>query len=287
MSKQRINEAVGEAIASKVSPLKKAFVAALAAVVVSTIALAPQAGAQVAPVDQRAVSGGDATNLPTSYTDARGHTVFAGQAVDGESVYWAAERTKIPVGAPDARGRTGQAGIVMAVEGTFETPATGTTPAADPITGSVISIQADGLRPNTVYKVSHPYGKYQVRTNAQGEFPRNAKTLVEHGCDIEPGEECDYDLALGSQIFNNFLRPASVGWNSGADHLGDPEVLTKVVGSLVKDSANKPQNYFKIEGPNAGGAGKNVKKVAKFNVTAQLAQDAEPLPGEEEEVDAE
>lgn len=284
MNKQPVNEAV---ISGKASPLKKALLAAFAALMLSTAALAPQAGAQVAPVDQRAVSGeNEANGLPVSYTDARGHKAFqclSDQALCaiedpnaiGEVVYWAGEAS-MPVGRADARGLQGQASLVMAVEGAYESPATFT----DPITGSVILVKADGLRANTVYKVSHPYGNFQVRTNDRGQFPRNAKTLVENGCDIELGEECNFGLALGSKVFNNFLR-----WDTGAPagYYGDPEVNHKVVGSLVKNAAGKPQNYFRIEGPAAGGAGKAVKTTARFSVAGQTFQDTttELAPPEE------
>lgn len=288
MNKQSVNEAV---ISGKASPLKKALLAAFAALMLSTAALAPQAGAQVAPADQRAVSGeNEANGLPVSYTDARGHKAFqclSDQALCaiedpnaiGEVVYWAGE-TSMPVGKADARGRQGQASLVMSVEGAYESPATFT----DPITGSVILVKADGLRPNTVYKVSHPYGNFQVRTNGDGEFPRNRNTLAEAGCDIEPGGECDFGLALESPVFNNFLR-----WDTGAPagYYGDPEVNHKVVGSLVKNAAGKPQNYFRIEGPAAGGAGKAVKTTARFSVAGQKFQDTTTVLAPPEEAAAE
>lgn len=288
MNKQPVNEAV---ISGKASPLKKALLAAFAALMLSTAALAPQAGAQVAPVDQRAVSGeNEANGLPVSYTDARGHKAFQclsdqalcaiedPNAID-EVVYWAGGAS-MPVGKADARGLQGQASLVMSVEGAFDPDAGGA-----PITGGLIQVRADGLRANTVYKVSHPYGNFQVRTNDRGQFPRNAnKTLVEHGCDIALGEECDFGLALGSKVFNNFLR-----WDTGAPagYYGDPEVNHKVVGSLVKNAAGKPQNYFRIEGPAAGGAGKAVKTTARFSVAGQKFQDTTTVLAPPEEAAAE
>lgn len=276
---------------------KKTLLAACAALVISAALAGSQAGAQVAPVDQRAVSGeNEANGLPVSFTDARGHQVFQclgdaelcgiedPAAPVEEVVYWSAERANISVGRADAQGRTGEARIVMAVEGALDADAGGA-----PITGGVISIRADGLRPNTIYKVSHPYGNFNVRTQADGSFPRNAKTLVEHGCDIEAGESCDFGQTLRSPLFNNFLRPTNVFWST-AEHLGNAEgTPTRVTGSLVRNSAGKPQNYFRIEGPQAGGAGKSVKKVVMFSVTGQLTQDTEtdPAPVEEEEAPAE
>lgn len=258
----------------------------LLALLMAAIMLIPQGKAEAA-VDRRNVSNGNEANgLPVWYQDARGKRAFqclGDQALCAiedlnapveEVVYWAGE-TSMPVGRADAQGRQGQASLVMAVEGAFDPDAGGA-----PITGSIIQVRADGLRANTVYKVSHPYGNFRVRTNGRGQFPRNAKTLVEAGCDIEIGEECDFGLALGSKVFNNFLR-----WDTGAPagYYGDPEVAHKVVGSLVKNKAGKPQNYFRIEGPAAGGAGKNVKATARFSVVGQKFQDTntDPAPPEE------
>ncbi len=275
----------------------KVSIIALLALVVALIALAPQgAGAQTAPVDRRNVSANNEDNgLPRWYRDARGKLAFQclsdqalcaieDPALIDEVVYWAGEAS-MPVGRADARGRQGEALLVMAVEGAFETPET----ASDPITGSVILVRARGLRPNTVYKVSHPYGNFSVRTNDRGQFPRNAKTLVEHGCDIEPGDICNFRLALRSPVFNNFLRwDPNVAPAAPQGYYGDPEVGHRVVGSLIKNKAGKPQNYFRIEGPAAGGAGKTVKQTGRFFITGQKFRDVDtnPAPLEEEEVNA-
>ena len=176
----------------------------------------------------------------------------------------------MPVGRPDAQGVRGEARLVMAVEGAFDPDAGGA-----PITGSVTSVGADGLRPNTVYRVSHPYGGFPVRTNGEGEFPRNANTLAEAGCDIEVGEECNFAAALRSPVFRNFLRV-----NTGAPqgYMGDTEVPRNVVGSPVRDAANNPRNYFRIDGPNAGGRGDNRAQVNRFSIVGQLTQDTETDP---------
>lgn len=280
----------------------KVAITALLALLVALITIAPQAGAQTAP-DRRAVSGeNEANGLPVSYTDARGHRAFQclgdqalcaiedASAPAAEVVYWSAEGS-MPVGRADARGRQGQASIVMAVEGSFEgadgLPSNAADPNATRITGSVISIRADGLRANTVYKVSHPYGNFQVRTNDRGQFPRNAKTLVEHGCDIEAGQNCNFRLALQSPIFNNFLRwDPRVAPAAPAGYYGDPEVSHKVVGSLVRNAAGNPQNYFRIEGLAAGGAGKHVRSTARFFIAGQKFQDTTTELAPPEEVGA-
>ncbi len=184
-----------------------------------------------------------------------------------EVTYWAAE-TSMPVGRAGAQG---EARLVMAVEGAFDPDAGGA-----PITGSVISVGVDGLNPNTVYRVSHPYAEtFSVRTNGQGEFPRNNNTLDEAGCDIEVGQNCNFAAALRHPIFNNFLRPANIPWSTTRTHLSNPEVPVRVVGSQVDNAAGNPQNYFRIEGPNAGGQGQQTQTSDRFSVIAQLERDTE------------
>lgn len=272
----------------------KVSITVLLALLVALIALAPQAGAQTAPVDRRNVSANNEDNgLPRWYQDARGKAVFQclsdqalcaieNPALIEEVVYWSGE-TSMPVGPADARGRQGQASLVMAVEGAFDPDAGGA-----PITGSIIQVRADGLRANTIYKVSHPYGNFSVRTNERGQFPRNAKTLVEHGCDIEPGGSCNFRLALRSPLFKNFLRwDPNVAPAAPQGYYGDPEVRHSVIGSLVKNAAGKPQNYFRIEGPAAGGAGKTVKQTNKFFLAGQKFRDITTEAAPPEEVEAE
>lgn len=265
-----------------------ALLALLAALLVAAVALAPQAGAQAAPPDRRAVSDGEEANgLPIWYQDADRTRVFqclGDQALCGiedpnaieEVVYWSGEAS-MPVG-----GQEGEARLVMAVEGAFDPDADGA-----PITGSVISVDADGLRPNTAYTVSHPYGGFRVRTDAEGAFPRNANTLAEAGCDIEVGQQCNFAAALRGPVFENFLRWDATGPAAPQGYLGDPERLHTVAGSPVRDSANRPQNYFRIEGPRAGGPGDERAQVSRFSITGQLERDTitDAAPPEEEEAE--
>ena len=258
------------------------------ALLVALVAAASQVGAQTPPPDQRAVSTEEEANgFPVSYTDAKGKKAFQclGDqelcAIEDpnniqEVVYWSAA-ANMPVGLPDAQGRRGQASLLMSVEGAFD-PAAGNAPT----TAGLILIQADGLRPNTVYTVIFPYGKFRVTTNERGQFPRNAQTLREAGCDLEPGETCDFSLALRSQVFNNFLRwDPAVAPAAPAGYHGDPNVLHEVVGSLIRDSRGNLQNYFRIEGPNAGNT-RPAAQANRFSVTGQRTRDTqtEPAPPE-------
>ncbi len=222
------------------------------------------------------------TGLPSWYQDANGIRVTtctedpALCAIEdptipqGEVVYWAGEAS-MPA------GLGGEARLVMAVEGSFINPdgtdATAPGPDTIPITGSVILARAEGLRPNTVYTVSHPYGVMRATTDASGRFRR----IIEHGCDLAgAGETCNFRLALQNPLFGSFLRwDHSVPPRAPAGFLGDPEVAHKVVGSPVKNRAGNPQNYFRIEGPRAGGPGRRVVGTNRFFITGRII---DPIP---------
>lgn len=262
----------------------RASVMVVVGLLLALVAAASQVGAQTAPPDQRAVSAEEEANgFPVSYTDARGKNAFQclGDqelcAIEDpnniqEVVYWSAE-ANMPVGRPDAQGRRGQASLLMAVEGAFD-PDAGNAPT----TAGLILIQADGLRPNTVYTVIFPYGKFRVTTNDRGQFPRNAQTLREAGCDLEPGDTCDFSLALRSQVFNNFLRwDPAVAPAAPAGYHGNPDVLHEVVGSLIRDSRGNLQNYFRIEGPNAGNT-RPAAQANRFSVIGQRTRDTQTDP---------
>lgn len=264
------------------APLIKALLAVLLALLVAALVLVPLSRVEAA-VNRKAVAQArTADGLPSWYQDANGIRVTtctddpALCAIEdptvpqGEIVYWAGEAS-MPVGVG------GQARLVMAVEGSFMNPdgtdAQAPGPDTIPLTGSVILARATGLRPNTVYKISHPYGVMKSRTDDRGRF----RKIIEHGCDLEgAGETCNFNLALQSPVFGSFLRwDPSVAPKAPAGFLGDPEVAHRVVGSPVKNRAGNPQNYFRIEGPRAGGAGKTVAGTNRFSITGQVIN---PLP---------
>ena len=81
------------------------------------------------------------------------------------------------------------------------------------------------------------------------------------GCRAAP---CDFKAALNGEI-GVFLRwdPAVLP-AAPAGYLGDPNVLHRVTGSPANT------NYFRIAGPNVGGAGVNTIQTNLFSVSGKL-----------------
>jgi hypothetical protein len=244
----------------------------LFALLSSLIALAPQAHAAVAPATARAVGPTDASGFPAWYQDDAGRRVSlcdpasgmcAMDLPPGEQFYFAANAVK-KVGAVSAR-------VDMGVEASSD-PAAG----QPPVTNSIIKITAKGLKPAATYTVRFPYGTKKFIADDRGniKFAQNVGCVVEAPAPGAPAPTCNFRAALASPIFQRFLRwapdpfnPAPVGF------LGDSLTPHTVVGSPVKDAAGKPQNYFRIEGPNAGGSvGANVLQTKLFTVQGQIAQ---------------
>lgn len=251
---------------------------ALAAALLSAVALIPQvaraqvAGAAVGPVDA------NVHPFPSYYQDARGLQVapcldrsaqcgllqeigeppplpsdgpvsFPDNFPD-EFPYWEAEAA-VEHGA-------GTVDLIMGVSATFVNTTTGehgTALNGDlPVVESGILIKGDGLKPNASYRITHPYGKVRVTTDNVGRF----KNIDDAGCEIEfVGQTCDFSAVLDSPIFGGLLRwnpnvaPAAPTFETPdgttVRYLGDGHVAHTVVGSPVRDAANKPQNYLKVE----------------------------------------
>lgn len=82
-------------------------------------------------------------------------------------------------------------------------------------------------------------------------------TTEDIGCG---GAPCDFRMALEGKI-SHFLR-----WDTGAPagYLGNPNVLHAITGSPFAT------NYFKVDGPNVGGAGINSIQTNLFTVSGKL-----------------
>lgn len=243
--------------------LALAGLATAAVVAVSTI---PQAEAVV---DRRAMGATTQENgFPNWYQDASGQGMRVAPCLDAalcgfepgddptnpaEVIYFSGE-SSMPVG-------NGSARLVMAVEGAY---ANDVVADGEQVTAAVTVLRAKGLKPGASYKVTYPYGVINTTADAKGSI----RVIREAGCDPEAaGAVCDFSLPLKSVLFNGFLK-----WNpdvapaAPAGFLGNPNRVHSVVGS--------PQgtNYFKIEGPAAGGPGDNIQVERKFLITGQLAQ---------------
>ncbi len=135
-------------------------------------------------------------------------------------------------------------------------------------------IQVTGLdfTPGATYTVTYPYGTATVTADDNGRLIRFRE---ETGCaPAAPGDPCDAAEAQTTRI-GPFLR-----WSPGADtaallaegYIGDPTLLHTVVGSPTGN------NFFRIEGPNAGGPGVDAVTQTLFSVLGQVNGTAPATP---------
>ena len=233
------------------------LVAILAAFVALAIALAPQVaeaqavpptGATSRPTKRRTAcrsgtrtpAGSPRVPVPRKREPVRHRAPGTGRPPTPlEVTYWAAE-TSMPVG-----NAGGEALLVMAVEGA-EDPDAGNAP----ITGAVISIRRRWAPPEHALQGEPPLRQLlgphqrQGRVPEERQHPRRARMRHRGGSELQLPPP-----RSGSPLFDNFLRPANVPWSTTRTHLSNPEVPVRVVGSLVRNANNQPQNYFQIEGP--------------------------------------
>jgi hypothetical protein len=129
---------------------------------------------------------------------------------------------------------------------------------------SRVRVRVDNLVPGKRYKVTHPYGVKTFRAErvAPGSTEGEIDFTSDIGCAPGPLTACNFREALFGQV-DPFLRwDPKVAPKAPAGYVGNPEVGHKVVGSP------RGTNFFKIEGPNAGGRGTGVDvvKTSRFFV---------------------
>ncbi|MGH7317790.1 MAG: Ig-like domain-containing protein, partial [Candidatus Rokuibacteriota bacterium] len=158
---------------------------------------------------------------------------------------------------------TGFALLVLAEEGAYANDAAA---AGEEITFGRIRVRLRGMRPNTVYKITHPYGVMRLRTDDRGRAREPAGDI---GCEApEAGGDvnCNFAAALRSRVSKAYLRwDPRAGRPAPRGFLGNVNRPHRVVGSP------RGTNYFKVEGPGAGGAGRNTIVTRRFAVSGQIA----------------
>ncbi|TME90977.1 MAG: hypothetical protein E6I52_27040 [Chloroflexi bacterium] len=126
------------------------------------------------------------------------------------------------------------------------------------ITFSRLFFSGNGLQPNANYVITHPYGVDTVTTDSLGAF----KLTVQNGC-ITP---CDFTLAVGGRMSQWLRWDPAVAPAPPAGFIGDAAVLHSVIGSPFGT------NFFRVQGPGAGGPSGNDNSTDQFNVQGQIIQ---------------
>ncbi|MCQ3973183.1 MAG: hypothetical protein DPW09_07020 [Anaerolineae bacterium] len=159
-----------------------------------------------------------------------------------EVFYWSADAIT-PTGGGDAL-------LTLALEGGF---ANGAPAAGDQITFARLRLRVDGLVPGAVYTITHPYGVEVLPADGTG------------GINITNDLGTDGGF---NGVFNQMAGPFLV-WDQTAPappagYIGDGATPHTVTGSPFGT------NFFRIEGPDAGGAGNNVTQTDQFAVVGKL-----------------
>ncbi len=165
----------------------------------------------------------------------------------GEAFWWYAE-------AKISRPNGGKVLLVLSKEATF---LNGRPVVGDQIAFDRLRIRIDKLVAGQTYRVTHPFGVANLRADSKGEIYVTEDT----GCLNTP---CDFQRSMTS-IFKTFLRwDPNIAPLAPGGYIGDPNRPHTVVGSPYGT------NFFKVEGPNAGGTNINVVQTSLFNVQGQI-----------------
>lgn len=253
---------------------RPAMLAVLLAVVVALVTLIGALSPADAAVAKGTVGKKDpATGFPRWYQDSKG--LRLGLCLEGpplcleglpnpnqpasvpgnfpeEAFWWAGE-------ASIDRPGGGRALLVLAREAAFanEVPARG-----DQMSFSRVRVRVDNLVPGKRYTVTYPYGVKTFRAQPTDQEGGEINFTSDIGCAPGPLTSCNFREALFGKV-DPFLRwDPKVAPKAPAGYVGNPNVGHKVVGSP------RGTNFFKIEGPNAGGRGTGVDvvKTSRFFV---------------------
>lgn len=164
----------------------------------------------------------------------------------GEAFYWYA----------DARlGNGGKNGrLIIDKEAAFTT---GNPVVGQQITFDRVRIRLDNLTAGASYTITHPFGTITLVADVDGSIDYTEDI----GCGASP---CDFRAALNGKV-SNFLRwDPAVAPAAPAGYLGDPNVTHTITGSPFNT------NFFRVVGPNAGGAGINTIQTSQFTLAGKI-----------------
>jgi hypothetical protein len=198
------------------------------------------------------------TLFPSYYTDSNGDSLQ--MCLDGAPNCLTARADLVAPGGEgfynnataklNTRGG-GKAVMVLSLEGAYA----GSVPNRDEIVFSRIRFtDSGGLRANSVYTVTHPYGVDDYKTDGSGRIAKNVGTEDIGGlgpCTSatahNPGGVCDFATAMTGRV-GPFLKWAPNAANAldvpPAGFVGDANTDHKITGSPLGT------NFVRIEGPN-------------------------------------
>jgi hypothetical protein len=179
-------------------------------------------------------------NLPASVTDALVN-------FPGEAFWWTTEaEINLPGG--------GRARLVLAKEAAFTTEE---ATVGEQISFDRVRVRLDEVAPNTTYTFTHPFGTVTAVSDEDGEVDETQDI----GCGASP---CNFAAALNGKISIFLKWDPAIAPAAPAGYLGDPNVPHRIVGSPLNT------NFFRVAGPNIGGAGVNSVQTNLFNVSGKI-----------------
>ncbi|MFE5835660.1 FG-GAP-like repeat-containing protein [Arthrobacter sp. NPDC056493] len=131
-----------------------------------------------------------------------------------------------------------------------------------------LRFRLNGLTPNASYSITHPYGLHTFTADATGVINQ---TLDQGICAPSATTPCDW-AGVGAAFLGDFGRGTTATFlrqeGAAPGTLGDINTARTVTG------APSGNNFVRVVGPNAGGAGVNTLTVNTFTVQGLIATDS-------------
>ncbi|MFE4833153.1 FG-GAP-like repeat-containing protein [Arthrobacter sp. NPDC056691] len=131
-----------------------------------------------------------------------------------------------------------------------------------------LRFRLNGLTPNASYTITHPYGLHTFTADATGVINQ---TLDQGICAPSATTPCDW-AGVGAAFLGDFGRGTTATFlrqeGAAPGTLGDINTARTVTG------APSGNNFVRVVGPNAGGAGVNTLTVNTFTVQGLIATDS-------------
>ena len=249
--------------------LAPAVAAALLAAALSPLGAVP-ANAETAgmgPVDP-------ANGFPTWYSDGTVRLQLCYQA--GQGCLVEPPDPNAPASYPDnfpdeafwfaAEASSGNLGLYEAALEAAH--ANGPVVAGDQMGFARLRFRLDGLQAGASYTITHPYGIHTFTADTDGVIN---ETLDQGVCAPTPDAACNW-AGVGAAFLGDFGRGTTATFlrqdGAAPGTLGDINTARTVTG------APSGNNFVRVVGPNAGGAGVNTLTVSTFTVQGLIATDS-------------